>query len=654
MNPIGARLRSVAAAALVAVAASALLLAGSASVPATAAAPAAEPAAGQIGTAPTLLPAAVLPADVNDFEFESFTADYHLSLDDAGHVQTRVVETIVALFPPNQNRGIIRAIPDEARGFPLNQHMLSITDENGDAVYWEKFDSTQYDRATETLIPFVEYYLGTDEFVEGRTTYVLEYSLDSTIINFPLAGDPAGVDEFYWDVNGDGWAQTFGSVTARIHLSPELRSALNGDSSCYVGRYGSQDPCELRPTADGFEASAAPVTWLSTVTVAIGFEPGTVVERTRPQDSWVIQVAPKVIFGLLVAALLGVIFILRGIAWRSPRPGLIIAQYDPPEHDVLLSANLIDRPHRGLSALFIDFAVRGIIRIVDRTPGAAGSSNNTRYELQLVDWSDADSQELGMVKKVFGSQSKPGEKVNPGRFDASKGAAVHGFTAAAARRALREGLRVKAGDGVARAIRIAGFIALLGYVPIWIFAFTQRVPDTGPIELFMWLSICLYILVMVLARPPVILTKRGAAERDYLLGIREYLTVAEEDRMRMLQSPQGAQRRIDPTDRDAIVHLYERLLPYAVLWGVEREWTEQLRLRYQEDAPVWLAGAPLQTSFVSSFNSAVLDRVRPIMASSSGGGGSSWSSSGGSSFSSGSSGGGFSGGGGGGGGGGGR
>jgi hypothetical protein len=82
---------------------------------------------------------AVLPAGVDDFTFESFEAEYFLELDERGYVMTRVVETIVAVFPEDvaQNRGIIRAIPDEAFGFDLDVQLQSLTDEDGDPVYVE-------------------------------------------------------------------------------------------------------------------------------------------------------------------------------------------------------------------------------------------------------------------------------------------------------------------------------------------------------------------------------------------------------------------------------------------------------------------------------------------------------------------------------------
>jgi hypothetical protein len=152
----------------------------------------------------------------------------------------------------------------------------------------------------------------------------------------------------------------------------------------------------------------------------------------------------------------------------------------------------------------------------------------------------------------------------------------------------------------------------------------------------------------------------GAEERGYLLGLRDYLQLAEADRLRVLQSPHGAER-VASADQRAIIALNEKLLPYAVLWGIEKRWAQQWEVDYVTAAasPSWVSSDSARVDrgrMLASFSVDSTSSVRPIVSSSSssGGGRSSWSSGGSASFSSGSSGGGFSGGGGGGGGGGGR
>jgi uncharacterized membrane protein YgcG len=369
-----------------------------------------------------------------------------------------------------------------------------------------------------------------------------------------------------------------------------------------------------------------------------------------------VQIAPKVLAGI-IGLLLVAGLVIRATLWRSPPRGLIIAQYEPPEGmHVLLSAEFIDEQFRGLPAQFIDFAVRGMIRIIDQQPGTPPSRDPDRYRLEFVTADGASAKELRVLTIVFGANPEPGKKVNPGRFKAATGAALYALKAETTAQATKDGYRALPDATLPKTLRTIGLWSLLLFVPIWVYAFWNDVEDDGPITLYMWLSIVGWVILAILLVRPNRLTVKGAAARDYLLGMKLYLTVAEEQRMRFLQSPQGAQRRVDPDDRDAVVHLYERLLPYAVLWNVEDQWIEQLRVRYEEAPPTWVTSNVVDTSFIDAFTYSSTATVRPIVTqSSSSGGGGSWSSS--SSFSSssgGSFGGGFSGGGGGGGGGGGR
>jgi uncharacterized membrane protein YgcG len=82
-------------------------------------------------------------------------------------------------------------------------------------------------------------------------------------------------------------------------------------------------------------------------------------------------------------------------------------------------------------------------------------------------------------------------------------------------------------------------------------------------------------------------TPLGVTTRDYLLGLEVYIKMAEAERLRYLQSPQGAEkRRIDPNDPKQQVKLFEDLLPYAMLFGQEKEWAKQFQSLYTE-APSW-------------------------------------------------------------------
>src|SRR5690606_7546080 len=146
--------------------------------------------------------------------------------------------------------------------------------------------------------------------------------------------------------------------------------------------------------------------------------------------------------------------------------------------------------------------------------------------------------------------------------------------------------------------------------------------------------------------------------RHELDGIREYLALAEEDRLKAAQAPQTADlvssgTRAFGDDRPGtVVNVYERLLPYAVLFGMENEWARVIRAQLPAGQAV--AHAVLFDAITSRSlgrASSSVGRLAATPVSPSGGSGSSWSSSSsGWSSSGGSFGGGFSGGGGGGGG----
>lgn len=583
-----------------------------------------------------LVVAAPAAADVDDFVFDSFDAVYELGLDAEGRATLAATETIVAEFPDiDQNRGIIRAIPLEYQDRDVDLEVLGVTDETGAPVFVDRDDEGGF-----ALLSIDD-----DTFKHGATTYVISYTMRDVIAHF----EGSGTDEFYWDVNGDGWAQPFGTVSATVRLDQALAERVRPGESCYRGAYGATDPCEIVRADGGFTATAGDLGPYETLTIDIPFEGGTVVQPADPRDSWILRVWPLVV-AALAAALAVLALVLRFVLWRDPKPArAIIAQYEPPEEaDLRVEAQVIGATQRIVPAILIDAAVRGAVRIVDLDPdGADRRSDDDRYALELVDLERLEGEtERELLRILFDDETGPGERVLPGAIDKATGAKLYGFISTADVKAAQRGLREKAKGAWARWIRGIVWFAFASLAVPWGWAFAWGIEDDGPFGLSMVAGV-LAVVTTVFTSGPMRLSRKGADLRDHLRGLRLYLTVAEEDRIRVLQSPEGAERT-----GESIVKLYERLLPYAVLWGVEREWAEVLNRAYTASAavPEWTTTNVLQTAMLTSFANSAMSHVAPITTSSSGG----WSSSGGSSFSSGGFGGGFSGGGGGGGGGGGR
>lgn len=70
------------------------------------------------------------------------------------------------------------------------------------------------------------------------------------------------------------------------------------------------------------------------------------------------------------------------------------------------------------------------------------------------------------------------------------------------------------------------------------------------------------------------LTEKGRRLADDLAGLRLYLTMAEAERERLLAHPETVMRRRVPSGAAEVAQVNERLLPYAVLFGVLPQWTQ--------------------------------------------------------------------------------
>jgi uncharacterized membrane protein YgcG len=122
------------------------------------------------------------------------------------------------------------------------------------------------------------------------------------------------------------------------------------------------------------------------------------------------------------------------------------------------------------------------------------------------------------------------------------------------------------------------------------------------------------------------LTPQGRELFDYLKGLKMYIGLAEVDRIKVLQSPSGAEKVPVNTDDSAnMVVLYERVLPYAVLFGQEKEWLKQLGVYYEsaQSTPGWYSGTSAfnAASFASSVGSFASYSNSSSSSSSSGAGG---------------------------------
>lgn len=558
-------------------------------------------------------------ASTNNFTISSFDVAMTLGRDADNRSTLSVTETITAEFPNyDQNHGLERAFVKDYDGHSLSFHLTSVTDVNGTTL--------PYHWAGNTLR------IGDgDIYVHGTQAYVIVYTLRDVTRYY----SDTGRDEFYWDILGTEWQVPIATATLNVHVDPSLQAALTGNAACYSGSEGATSRCQLEATGTSFSAQADNLAPLEGVTVALGFQLGTFAgyEQSFMEKLFAVWVIVQFIAGPLAIGVL--IWFIASWFRRTNRTkdlGTIVPEYLPPQDaSVTASARVGGYLMSVMTAQLLDLAVRHYVKIYEVKKAKWFAS--AEYELAVErDVTGLREEEQELLKDTFGSLPSVGQRMNlkelqnnPDYFrrtlnnDADLDKLVRGAY----------GLR-EFDDATKTWARRAALTALIIGLATLSFLWCIAAAIMFGMSFIAWR-----------------LTDKGLALRRYLKGLEMYIGVAETERIRLLQSPETAEKvpemaSGDPSDPKFLIKLYEKVLPYAVLFGQEKKWNTQLGKYYETagSSPDWYTGQ-------TAFNAVVFSSAMSSFTQASSSASSSSSSSGGSS------GGGFSGGGGGGGGGGG-
>lgn len=552
-----------------------------------------------VAVSPATATTIVSAADVDEFSYASWDAVYDVGLDDDGRAYMQVTETLVARFPDaDQNRGIVRGLATTYKNADIDTRVLAVTDEDGAAVPYE----TDEDDGTLFILT------GDDDFVHGLTTYVIEYEMHDIIVG--SAPDPSGsrtADEFYWDLLPLDSTQPIEAFRADIRFDAVLTAHLTGATKCYIGPSGSTEPCDLEgPIADGdaasFHVEAGPLPAADGVTVAVGFDPGTVTQPAARMPDAVADLGPAVAAaGAVGLSAIGWAVAMGAARRRRRATGIIVAQYDvPDDQPPLLAAALLPGAKNVVPAEIVHLAVRGALRIEDGASTGAPRLRRQPHGSAPGPLDQAALDALFLHADAGGVVDLPAESE---AFATRMTALTTKGHEEAARRGLTTRVRSRAAvilQSVAIALAVAGLV-------VAIVAVASGRLSAGPALLAISVGALLVAAssFYTFSRHTV-LTPEGAQAYEHLQGVREFIRVAEEDRLRMLQSYTGAERRTD--EGVDVIHIYERLLPYAMLFGMEEEWGRVLETAYTREThgPSWIgdpASFALRTSLVAFMSS---------------------------------------------------
>ena len=222
-----------------------------------------------------------------------------------------------------------------------------------------------------------------------------------------------------------------------------------------------------------------------------------------------------------------------------PRPDrIIVPQYEPTSGlSLVAAAELLGESRRAVAAELVDLAVRGVVAVSRQKRGFVLELANPGA---LADPATAPGQDERDILHAFFGSLEPGQ-----------------------RRELRRGANRELGAALRDQHRRVVARLVLGNLA------RER----------SWLERA----VVFWRKQPTEPTSAAHPAVDHLWGIRDYVELAEKDRFAMLQSPAGALTA--PLGDLEILRLHERLLPYAVLFGLEKEWMRELDVRYRSLPP---------------------------------------------------------------------
>lgn len=598
--------------------------------------------------------------------------DSFISIENSGRLT--VVETISVFAEGKQiKRGIYRDFPTDYTD--RSGHHVKV----GFTILDVEKDGLKEPYHTKKRSNGIRVYIGhKDVFLEsGSYTYRITYQTDRQIGFF------VDYDELYWNVTGNDWAFPIEKASATIVLPAQTAIF---QQSVYTGNRGSTEANAEVTSLSGDEINfqtTSPLGPRQGLTVAVAWPKGIVVEPgTMERVSYFVR-------DNLAAAVGGlglfILFCYYLLVWarvgRDPEPGVIVPRFESPEGISPAAARYIMRMRfddKAFTAAVVNMAVKNFLTIKeqDGTYSVKRTEQRNRSLLSPGEKKVArkllpDSSSLELEK---GNHRKIGEAIEALKKSIkAEFGALHFKTN---RKHLYPGLVISlfivlAIVFTAQQKDLAGFMSVwlsgwtvgtvalliktynswkpvlhgvsnlgekggalfstlfaLPFVGGWIFgAIALATSTTFAGVLVLVLTLSLNFLFFHLLKAP---TLKGRKVMDELEGLKLFLTVAEKDRLNLLNPPEKTPE------------LFEKFLPWALALGVEQQWSEQfseILTQTGEDegySPVWYNSHQVfsSQSFASSLGTSLSSTISasstaPGSSSGSGGGGSSGGGGGG-------------------------
>jgi uncharacterized membrane protein YgcG len=438
----------------------------------------------------------------------------------------------------------------------------------------------------------------------GTHDYVISYRTSRQIGYFD------SFDELYWNATGNGWTFTIELAEARITLPEKVPFR---QTAFYTGPQGARGTdatvWEQEPGRIVFRTTRA-LPPKNGLTVAAAWEKGVVLPPSagRRAQWWLFDNLPLAGGALALALVLGYYARTWWRVGRDPQRGTIIPLFEPPAGMSAAAVRYVWRmgfDDRAFAAAVLELGVRGHLRLVDQdgqmqVEHRKGGKEIGRAERDMkaklfrsgdaLLMDNANHAAFGSAKNAL--KSALVRAYHGKLFNENTGAAAYGMLVWLLATALiavslfianrMEPLAVMvfgtlfAGAGLVtwtialRSMLRNGFrwvwLLVLAIMSVFVFfGISALAAGTGTwLEFAVVLVPCATLVLVALGYGLMqAATPEGRKVMDQIEGLRQYLGVAEEERLEFMHPPEKTPE------------LFERFLPYAVALDVENTWAKR-------------------------------------------------------------------------------
>lgn len=404
-----------------------------------------------------------------------------------------------------------------------------------------------------------------DVLISGKKTYEISYVAHDVIGFFD------DHDELYWNATGNEWQYPIRESSARVYAPASTTKAL-----CFAGPLGSTSTCSSiqSVSSDGsamFFKTGHELHERQGLTVVVNFPKGYVTPPSPYAPYWK-QARAMSPLGIPVVALIVLTYLWRKYGRDERGRGTIVPEYDAPPGvtPTIATEIMYERiSSASLSAIIIDLAVRGYLKIHRDETTNFGVFTSVEYRFEKK--KPADAHLRSDEKIVFDALFKDGDMVDSATLkkDSRLISALSEIQTYAGGRMVAEGY-YRANPSTIKGIYIGaafvcafiGFGIAAGLESAWFFV----------------ASLITGILIGVFGLIMPAKTKKGALMKEQIRGLKEYLQIAEKNRLDFHNAPEKT------------TELFEKLLPFAMVLGVSAAWAKEFEGMYTKP-PEWYSGA---------------------------------------------------------------